>query len=173
MNAHNRLDLTNQIFGRLIAIKFVGKNRFNNGIWECRCSCGEIINVLSSKLKSGKTKSCGCLKSEISKKNIEKAHTANVTHGMSDSPEYAIWLAMFQRCENPNNNKYHLYGSRGIKVCDRWRLFENFIADMGMRPSDEHSIDRRNENGHYEPNNCYWATIEQQNSHLRKRVKVN
>jgi hypothetical protein len=74
-------------------------------------------------------------------------------------PDYEIWKGMIKRCENQAHKDFHLYGGRGIRVCDRWRnSFENFIADMGDRPSARHSIDRRESDGHYEPSNCRWAT---------------
>jgi hypothetical protein len=81
---------------------------------------------------------------------------------MSGTPEYLVWCAMRRRCDNPKVDRYAQYGGRGIKVCDRWHKFENFIADMGKRPSPKHSIERRNNDGDYEPSNCYWATVEEQ-----------
>lgn len=91
------------------------------------------------------------------------------THGASRTPEYAVWRAIRDRCENPNDPRYKNYGARGIKVCDRWqRSFIDFMADMGPRPSDQHSIDRRKNGGDYEPSNCRWATRNEQAQNTRK-----
>jgi hypothetical protein len=87
------------------------------------------------------------------------------THGMSKTPEFRCWWHMLQRCSNPRNARFARYGGRGIRVCERWRKFEDFFADMGPRPSAQHSIDRENNDGNYEPSNCRWATrSEQQNN---------
>jgi hypothetical protein len=86
----------------------------------------------------------------------------NQRHGKTHSPEYAVWRQMRQRCKNPNRNNHYLYGARGIRVCDRWETFENFLEDMGQKPLARHSIDRINPDGHYEPGNCRWATASEQ-----------
>lgn len=104
-----------------------------------------------------KAKSCGCLK-------------GNLKHGMSGTKTYASWAQMKTRCLNINASGYKYYGSRGIKVCKRWLKFENFYADMGDKPTPSHSIERRNNNGDYEPGNCKWATISEQNNNKRNNV---
>ena len=88
-----------------------------------------------------------------------------LTHGRTTDPEYHVWAKMHQRCRNPRAQKYPEYGGRGIRVCERWSSYLNFIEDMGRRPSADHQIDRINNDGHYEPGNCRWATrkVQQQN----------
>lgn len=95
------------------------------------------------------------------------------THGLSDSPEYIAWQGMWKRCANKQDRDYPAYGGRGVQVCGEWKDFEIFISDMGMRPSPNHSIDRINNNGNYEPGNCRWTTtIEQANNRRTNHVVV-
>lgn len=126
----------------------------------CLCECGNqsIENYYSVKYRH--TKSCGCLRLEFMK-----------THGLWRTSEYRTWDGMKQRCLNPNSKGYENYGGRGIKVCDRWLIFENFIADMGNKPTKFHSIDRIDNYGDYEPSNCRWATLTVQNSNKRPTGK--
>jgi len=151
-NAKN--DLTGQRFGRLTVVGCVGRNQFDHVLWLCRCDCGNEKQATTSSLRGGRTVSCGC-------------YSPSRTHGLSKTPEYKVWTAMVQRCTTAKHQAYKDYGGRGIKVCDRWRhSFENFLADMGPRPGKGYSLDRINNNGHYEPGNCRWATqTEQTNNH--------
>lgn len=112
----------------------------------CCCDCGTERVVLAQHLVSGNTVSCGCYSRERS-----------ITHGMRNSPEYSCWRAMLKRCENPEHHAYGRYGGAGISVCDEWHSFEVFFADMGLRPSLRHTIERRQNDKGYEPGNCYWA----------------
>ncbi|TGT76145.1 MULTISPECIES: hypothetical protein [unclassified Mesorhizobium] len=128
--------------------------------WLCRCDCGKEIAVRASKIKSGHTRSCGCLKSEeTSKRFLKHGHSA----GGRISPTYQTWENMLHRC------LYHTeYAGRGITVCERWKSFANFLADMGERPKGL-TIERKNNEGNYEPGNCKWATYSEQNSNQRTR----
>ena len=162
--SHNGLDLTGKTFGRLHVVSRIGVKWFPNGdsksVWSCECDCGSKIDVLGSSLvKERGTKSCGCLSMES---KIERA----TTHGMSDTRIYRIWRAMRDRCENSNSENFYNYGARGISVCDRWKSFENFLSDMGV-PASNHSIDRINNDGNYDPLNCKWSTRCEQNRNKR------
>lgn len=134
--------------------------------WLCRCECGKELLVRSEYLKSGHTQSCGC-------RRVKQCGDNFRTHGEGSkyetvTPEYRAWLEMIRRCCSPNSKSYPDYGGRGIRICKRWRTsYENFLADMGRRPSDTHSLDRKKVNGHYTPANCRWATRKEQNRNRR------
>ena len=153
------IDVTNRVFTRLTAI-YRAPNRGEDVMWHCRCECGNEIDVRGRGLLSGNTRSCGCLQKD-----------AVSTHNQSGTPEYRAWDSMRQRCTNVNNKKFQNYGARNITICKRWSLVENFLADMGSRPSLKHSLDRKDTNGNYEPNNCRWTTSVQQNRNRKVQRK--
>lgn len=128
----------------------------------CQCDCGNTTKASGSALMSGNTGSCGCLMREY-----RKSGNSNRTHGKRHSSEYEIWAAIQQRCKNPNNPAYPRYGGRGITVCERWKTFAQFLADVGERPDPSLTLDRIDNNGNYEPSNCQWATLAQQGSNKR------
>jgi hypothetical protein len=152
----HKVDLIGKRFSKLLVVAEHGRGKQKSVLWLCRCDCGKDTIVDTRQLNSGKTKSCGCIIYDILLKR-------NLTHGKAKfgqkTPEYRTWLGMKGRCNNKNSGRYKNYGGRGITVCDRWiNSFENFLNDMGQRPSNSHSIHRKDENGNYEPDNCVWAT---------------
>lgn len=137
-------------FGFLTVIEHLSEGRYR---WRCLCVCGESCDRSGTDLRTnGDRQSCGC-------KRRESQALGKTTHGMSGTPEHRAWKNVINRCENPRSDHWEWYGGKGIKVCARWRhSFENFYADMGPRPSDEHSIERVDTDKNYGPENCIWAT---------------
>jgi hypothetical protein len=157
----NLIDLTGKKFERLTVIG-LDPERGNYGevFWFCRCDCGTRKRVSSNLLRRGEILSCGCL--------IQEKKTK---HGMARTETYRSWRGMRRRCGDENNNEFHQYGGRGIKVCDRWQEFSAFFEDMGERPEGT-TLDRIDPNGDYEPSNCRWATHKQQRLNCRNTVFV-
>lgn len=165
-----KVDLTGHVFGRLTVLEDSGRRGSGGGavMWRCACSCGAVIVTKSSSLRAGVSQSCGCLNREISsrltaERNTKHGHCA----GGKASTEYAVWAGMWQRCTDCNVDSYVDYGGRGISVCERWADFNAFLADMGPRPDRDHSLDRIDLNGNYEPGNCRWADRSTQGTNRR------
>lgn len=161
------VDLTGRRFNKLTVIKRAGSQN-NNAMWLCKCDCGNEIRVISASLTSGNTKSCGCLQREI----VKNVGRSNKKHGMFGTRIYTIWADMKKRCFDERDRAYKHYGARGISVCEDWYDFEKFYTwaiNNGYR--DDLTLDRKDVNGDYTPDNCKWSTWkEQQNNRRSSRM---
>lgn len=168
-------DLTGRKFARLTVLHLASPGtKHKHEKWACSCECGGRCDVTSSNLRSGNTKSCGCLHKQTVAELLRRSKTQ---HGHAKraaiTGTWKSWSSMVRRCTDSNIRDFHRYGGRGIKVCERWLKFENFLADMGERP-DGMSIDRYPDNdGNYEPGNCRWATKAQQDRNQRRNLSVS
>lgn len=169
-----RLNLTNQRFGRLVAIEPAGSNSQGNAMWRCLCDCGNEIVVNSQRLKSGHTKSCGCLGHDIIVQR-NKAGRINPDIARQDYRLYRIYYGMITRCYNPNDKGFAHYGALNVTVCKEWLdsfdAFEKWALTHGYK--DVLSIDRINPFGNYEPDNCRWATAKEQANNRRSNYLKN
>lgn len=163
-------------YGRLIVLeKDLSKRKESQQRtrWVCKCDCGTVKSIQAYKLRVGEIKSCGCLRKENAGK-LSKRHGKSRYADGTIRPEFNAWVGIKTRCYNKNRPEYERYGGRGIKVCGRWLdSFENFYDDMGERPTDDHSIDRIDNDEDYSPENCRWATHEQQSRNQRLRKDNN
>ena len=170
-HSHNFVDQTGKRFGRLTVISLAGKNLHGQTKWLLKCDCGKEITKPSFYFVNGHTTSCGCYHKEV----VNRPRT----HGYcrdGKTVEYKTWVGIKKRCYNQNNKDYHHYGGRGIVMCPRWlESFENFLADMGLRPHSKLSIERVDNEKGYEPGNCIWATqkVQRRNSRNVKKHTFN
>lgn len=159
-----RIDLIGKRFGRLLVLSELPERKNKLILWKCLCDCGKTLNVFGINLTRCHTASCGCLQKEQARERV-------FSHGMIQTRQYKIWAGMKNRCQNPKNSSYELYGEKGIALCGRWQKFENFWEDMKDGYADNLSIDRVDNDKGYYKENCRWATQKQQqnnrgNNHL-------
>lgn len=161
-------DLSGEKFNKLRVVELSHRDKSGKIHWTCLCDCGNITAVYGGHLKSERTKSCGCIKVELLQNT-----KPGIKHNLSNTSEYNIWHSMKKRCYDPNNQSYKNYGGRGITVCNEWiNDFKQFFKDMGPRSSPQHSINRKNNNDNYKPDNCEWSTLEEQNNNKRTTKKI-
>lgn len=152
----------------MLVVGFTGKKKGNHHLWFCKCDCGGSVEAMGVSLRAEERKSCGCLHKESLKGLVKHGHCLK-----GNTPEFNSWVGMKQRCYNQNNPSWKHYGGRGITVCESWlESFNNFLSDMGEKPSPKHSVGRIDNDQPYSPWNCRWETSKQQGRNKRKTFLV-
>lgn len=162
-SVHNFQNLTGRTFSRLTVLGYGGTRKPKTAQWLCECDCGTIVMVDATALRTGNTKSCGCWIREIRGQSC-------VIHNMTGTAEYRAYQEAKKRCNNPHTKRYADYGGRGIEF--RFSTFEEFYAELGPKPTAEHSLDRIETNGHYEIGNVKWSTTPEQNRNKRSNIRL-
>lgn len=165
-----KIDHTGQRYGRLTVLHECAREGRTHPRWSCQCDCGTQINATGYLLSAGRVRSCGCLQRDAASKYNS---ATKVKHSGFGTRLYSTWQSMIQRCCNPKSPAYRHYGGRGIEVCASWvNDFAAFRRDMGDKPTHDHSLDRKDNDGPYSPENCRWATREQQARNKRRSLMV-
>lgn len=165
-----RVDITNEKYGKLTAIKYSHTNKGKKAVWECKCDCGNVHYATAKDLRSGNTKSCGCAK-------MEMIRLLKYKDGRCNERLYKVWSTMLKRCYNKNCSSYRFYGARGVIVCEEWKEYANFRNWAYLNGYDENAprgkctIDRIDSSGNYEPSNCRWVGMDVQSKNRRQVVK--
>ncbi len=163
------INLKGTRFGNVVAIDISHRQK-GSVYWNCQCDCGNKIKVAGGTLRYRGNISCGCNKG---KKISEKLSTHKESYGEGQTPEYRAWNSMKRRCYNPKAHAFHRYGGKGVSVCDKWlNSYENFLEDMGRRPSELHSLDRINGDRDYSKENCRWADKKEQARNTYRSINV-
>lgn len=153
-----RKDLTGQRFGKLTVLSLLDKRHNNHRVYLCQCDCGKQVEAIHSSLNNKHRSSCGCL--------------AKPLRGLSKTHFYKKWVNMHRRCYQPHNAQYHRYGARGVRVCDKWHAFLSFYEDMSPSYFPGATLDRKENDGDYSPQNCQWATPFTQANNRRNNIRL-